>query len=159
MFQSGYRRPPAGILRRRHGYWAQQPGVLSTMSDFECRRQRLWGRRDDGGVEAGGPAARGTHRRTGPPTRRVSELTTSQFRRLGRLPLATPQPGQQYRRTPSHISHESSRPGSRHICAGNRSANQRTPTEFIPESIGHRGFDAICLDFDTSTMIVFPAPT
>jgi hypothetical protein len=38
----------------------------------------------------------------------------------------------QYRRTPSHVPHKSSRPGSRRLHAGHHLANRRAPARLIP---------------------------
>ena len=68
------------------------------------------------------------------------------FPPFGTLPLATRRAsptGTPYRRSPSHVPHESRRSGSRRLYAGHHLASQRAPARLIPRGKLTLGFDAI----------------
>src|SRR6266496_4312303 len=95
--------------------------------------------------------------RAGPPARQRIGTHSLAVSAAWEAPSRHPDQGSRYRDAPSHVPRGSGRPGSRHLHAGHHLASQRTSARLIPRSIEHLGSDAVCLDFDTSTMIVFLA--
>ncbi len=92
--------------------------------------------------------------RAGPPARAATVLNTSGFSRsVCSLSPTTPTRRRQCRHAPSHVPHSSRRPGSRHLHAGHRLANNSGTRQTHPGIALRPRFRCRFLNLDASTVV------